>query len=433
MGPAVAAEASRAPARPFRARVLEASSFADLARAIAGTSSDPEGVGIMTRKARIFPVALRHVPLKAAPLLKQELLAVGGDAAQARGIADHSVVETDVVLLATWGQYQRLLPKLRRQPFRLAAIAEAVDAGLRGYVARAPRHVPGRHRGFTVGERTLVMGVVNVTPDSFSDGGRWLDPEAAVAHARQLVLEGADLLDIGGESTRPGATPVDPEVELARIRPVIEALHKDGSRPISVDTRHAEVARQALAAGADLVNDVSLLGDPGMARVVAGAGAALLLMHTRGTPGTMAGLTRYEDVRAEVFEALAEAARSASEAGVGADRILVDPGLGFAKSAAQSLELLAHVGEFRSLGYPVVVGASRKSFLGALRPESRPDERLEASVAAAVLAARSGAHVVRVHDVAASVRALAVVDAVRSHEGPHASSGEGDWAEDPPP
>ncbi|MCI4353884.1 MAG: dihydropteroate synthase, partial [Thermoplasmata archaeon] len=158
-------------ARRFAARVLEGSSFPELARAIDRTGSDPEGVGIMTRKARIFPIALRHVPLKASPLLKQELLAVGADAAHARGVADHSVSESDVVLLATWGQYRRLLPKLRRQPFQLRPIADAIEAALSHYTARAPRRVTGAHRSFEVGGRVLVMGVVNVTPDSFSDGG----------------------------------------------------------------------------------------------------------------------------------------------------------------------------------------------------------------------------------------------------------------------
>lgn len=420
-------EAAAGPSRRFAARVLEGESFAALARAIARTDSDPEGVGIMTRKGRIFPVALRHVPLKAAPLLKQELLAVGGDAAQSRGIADHTASESDVVALATWGQYQRLLPKLRRQPFQLRALAEEIDAALRGYVARAPRRVEGRHRGFVVGEKTLVMGVVNVTPDSFSDGGRWLDPSAAIAHARRLVEEGADLLDIGGESTRPGATPVDPAEEIGRIEPVLAALHDDGRVPISVDTRHAGVARRALEIGADLVNDVSGLADPEMLEVLVAARAPVVVMHMRGTPESMTAQTDYQDLRGEVFEELARTTARAEAAGIPSDRLLIDPGLGFAKTAPQSLELLAHVGELRSLGYPIVVGASRKSFLGALLGGAPVGERLEASVAAAVLAARQGAQIVRVHDVRPTVRALAVVDGMRALDRGLAISE--DWAE----
>ncbi len=366
----------------------------------------------MTRKARIFPVALRRVPLKASPLLKQELLAVGADAAHARGVADHSVAESDVVLLATWGQYRRLLPKLRRQPFQLRAIADEIQAALAHYTARAPRRVEGAHRSFEVGGHVLVMGVVNVTPDSFSDGGEFLDPAKAIAHARRLVSEGAHLIDVGGESTRPGASPVDPDVEFERIAPLIAALAADGRVPISVDTRHAATARRAIAAGADIVNDVTGLADPAMRAVVRETGAAAIVMHLRGTPETMASETQYEDLRGEVFEALARATEQAEADGIPSTKLIIDPGLGFAKTAPQSLELLAHVGELRSLGYPVLVGASRKSFLGWTLGSAPTEDRLEASIAAAVVAGLQGAHIVRAHDVRPTVRALALVDAM---------------------
>jgi dihydropteroate synthase len=411
-------QVSTPPHRKFGARVLEGSSFPELARSIARTGSDPEGVGIMTRKARVFPVALRHVPLKASPLLKQELLAVGADAAHARGVADHSVAESDVILLATWGQYRRVLPKLRRQPFQLRTLADEIEAALQHYTQRAPRRVEGAHRSFEVGGHVLVMGVVNVTPDSFSDGGRYLRPEEAIAQARRLVAEGAQLVDVGGESTRPGATPVDPEEELRRIAPVIEALAADGRVPISVDTRHAATARAAIGLGADVVNDVSGMVDPEMRVVVRETGAAAIVMHMRGTPETMSTETRYEDLRAEVFEELARATDRAEADGIPGAKLLVDPGLGFAKTAPQSLELLAHVGELRSLGYPLLVGASRKSFLGWTLGSAPVEDRLEASVAAAVVAALQGAHLVRAHDVRPTVRALALVDAMHRAQVP---------------
>ena len=419
------------PRHRFGARVLEGTSFPELARAVARTGSDPEGVGIMTRKARIFPVALRHVPLKASPLLKQELLAVGADAAHARGVADHSVAESDVVLLATWGQYRRLLPKLRRQPFQLRAIADEIDSALRHYTQRAPRRIEGAHRSFEVGAHVLVMGVVNVTPDSFSDGGRFLGAEAAVAHARTLVAEGAHLIDVGGESTRPGASPVDPVEELRRITPVIEALHADGNVPISVDTRHAATARRAIELGADLVNDVTGLVDPALRAVVRETGAAAIVMHMRGTPETMASQVRYADLRAEVFVALGDATAVAEADGIPAAKLLVDPGLGFAKTAPQSLELLAHLGELRSLGYPVLVGASRKSFLGWALGNAPVDDRLEASVAAAVVAGLQGAHIVRAHDVRPTVRALALVDALYRAQVPVTPEETEGWAGGP--
>ncbi len=402
------------PAHRYRARVLAVETLNEVAREIERTESDPEGVGIMTRKGRIFPLRLDRVPLKAAPLLKQELLSVGGDAAHARGVADHSVESTPTVLLATWGQYQRLFPKLRRQPFHLGELADEVDRALRAYVASGARTVRGAHRDFLVGDRPRVVGIVNVTPDSFSDGGQFLDAKAAVAEAERQVAEGATLVDIGGESTRPRALRTSPEAEWARIAPVLAQLHGRLAVPISVDTRHAEVAAKAVDAGADIVNDIEGLRSPAMRRVVARSGAAAVVMHMRGRPATMQDDLVYADLRAEVFHALAQAVDAARADGIPADRLLVDPGLGFGKSPEQSLELLVHAGELRCLGYPVLVGASRKSFLAwALGGNPGPLDRLEAGLAGAVLAAERGVALVRTHDVGPTVRARRLVDCVR--------------------
>jgi len=401
------------PHRRYPARVLEVETLAEVAREVERTKSDPEGVAIMTRKGRIYPVRLDGISLKAAPLLKQETLSVGADSAHARGIADHSAASTSVVILATWGQYQRLLPKLRRQPFRLAEAATEIERALRAYVARVPRTIAGPHRSFVVGDFPRVMGVVNVTPDSFSDGGLHLEPSAAIAHAERLVAEGASMIDIGGESSRPKSTPVSPEVEWSRIAPVLAGLVGRLAVPISVDTRHAEVAARAVDAGADVINDIEGLRSEEMRRAVARSGAAVVAMHMRGEPSTMQSDLVYGDLRGEVFDALASATDRALADGVPADRILIDPGLGFGKSAEQSLELLLHLGEFRSLGYPVVVGASRKSFLGWALGNDDPARRLEAGLAAAVMAAERGAAVVRTHDVAPTVQALALVRAAQ--------------------
>ncbi|MGP8144276.1 MAG: dihydropteroate synthase [Thermoplasmata archaeon] len=397
----------------FGARVLEWETLAQVARELEATESDPEGVGIMTRKGRVFPVRLDGVPLKAAPILKQEMLSVGGDAAHARGVADHSVAATPVVLLGTWGQYRYFLPKLRRQPFGLPALAEEVDRALRAFTFVGPRTVPGAHRSLPLGERTSVLGVVNVTPDSFSDGGHYLDPAAAAARADEMVAEGAAMIDLGAESTRPGAAPVTPEAEWGRLGPVLSRLSGRLAVPISVDTRHAEVAARAIDAGADVVNDVEGLRAPEMRRVVARSGAAAIVMHMRGEPRTMQQQLAYADVRGEVFRALAEATDRARADGIPAERLLIDPGLGFGKSAPQSLELLVHLGELRSLGYPIVVGASRKSFLAWAIEDDRLPERLEAGLAAAVLAADRGASIVRTHDVGPTVRALRLADRAR--------------------
>jgi dihydropteroate synthase len=403
-------------ARPhrFAARVLDWETPAEVARELEATDSDPEGVGIMARKGRIYPIRLDAVSLKAAPLLKQEILAVGGDSAHARGIADHTASSTAVVLIATWGQYQHLLPKLRRQPFRLKELADEVEGALHAATARGPRTVRGAHRTIPLGDRPRVLGVVNVTPDSFSDGGRFLDPAAAVAQAERLVREGADAIDLGGESTRPGAEPVSPEAEWARVGPVLGRLAGSLEVPISVDTRQAEVAAKAVDAGADLVNDVEGLRSEAMRRVVARTGSAAIVMHMRGEPRTMQQDVGYGDLRGEVFRNLQEATDRAIGEGIGPERLLVDPGLGFGKSPAQSLELLLHLAELRSLGFPVVVGASRKSFLGWALGEASPDERLEAGLAAAVLAAERGADWVRTHDVGPTVRALALLARAQS-------------------
>jgi dihydropteroate synthase len=272
--------------------------------------------------------------------------------------------------------------------------------------------VVGAHRTFVLGDRPRVMGIVNVTPDSFSDGGQFLDPAAAIARAEQLVREGADVIDIGGESTRPSATPVSPEVEWARVEPVLRGLAGRLPVPISIDTRHAQVAGRAVEAGADIVNDVEGLRDEAMRALVARTGAAVVVMHMRGTPATMQSNLEYGDVVAEVRQWLTEQVERARAEGIGADRILVDPGLGFGKSAEQSLALLAHVGELRHLGYPVLVGASRKSFLGWATGADDPAARLAPGLAAAALAAWQGVELVRTHDVAPTVRTLRLVGAL---------------------
>jgi dihydropteroate synthase len=255
------------------------------------------------------------------------------------------------------------------------------------------------------------MGVVNVTPDSFSDGGLYLDAEAAIAHGQELVGQGAAILDVGGESTRPGAEPVAAEEELARVAPVIAGLAGAGAE-ISIDTSKAAVAAAALGAGAGAVNDVTALrGDPEMAALCAERGATVVLMHMLGTPRTMQRNPHYEDVVEEVRAFLAARIEAAVAAGIAEERIWVDPGIGFGKTAAHNHELLRRLGELRALGRPVVVGTSRKSFIGAV-DGSPAQERIGGTIASSILAAAEGAEVLRVHDVAAVAQALAVASAI---------------------
>lgn len=250
-------------------------------------------------------------------------------------------------------------------------------------------------------ERPLVMGILNVTPDSFSDGNRWFSPEAAVERALQLEGEGADIIDIGGESTRPSAPAVDLAEELKRVLPVVEALAGRLSVPISVDTYKAEVARAACAAGAEIVNDVSgLCFDPGMAAAVAEADAGVVVMHTRGTPDRMQANTSYRDLVAEVKGYLEHSLALAQAAGIRPGRIAVDPGIGFGKSVEGCLELIRRLAEFHDFGHPILVGPSRKSFIGALLGKGE-ESRIFGTAAAVAVSVANGASIVRVHDVAA--------------------------------
>ena len=277
--------------------------------------------------------------------------------------------------------------------------------------------------------RPRVMGVVNLTPDSFSDGGRWLDPEQAVQHGLDLLAQGADLLDLGAESTRPGggvygggAATVPAGEELARLLPVLAALRARTDAPLSVDTRKGEVAARALAAGADLINDVGALADPGLGRAVAAAGCPLILMHSRGDLAAMQSEIHFTDLLAEVRAELAQGVARAAAAGIPAERLILDPGIGFGKTVAQNLTLIGRLDALADLGRPLLVGASRKSFLGRLAGAGKagnteeaplpPGERLPGSLAAVARAAVAGAAVVRVHDVAETAQFLTVWQAL---------------------
>jgi len=308
--------------------------------------------------------------------------------------------------------------RTERRILDLAALRRWMDAAAPAAAARAalllerltaPRpRLPGLPDA-----RPLLFGIVNATPDSFSDGGRFLAPERAVAHGRVLAAAGAHVIDVGGESTRPGAAPVPAEEELARVLPVVRALAADGLA-VSIDSRRASVQLAAVQAGARLINDVSALtADPDALPRAAALGVPVLLMHSRADPQTMQGAARYDDVLAEVFEEL-EARIAACEAGgIGRGRLLVDPGLGFAKTAGHNVALLAGLALLHGLGCPLLVGASRKSFIGRLSAGEPAESRLAGSLVAAVAALDAGAQMLRVHDVAETAQAVALWRAIR--------------------
>lgn len=269
-----------------------------------------------------------------------------------------------------------------------------------------------RGKSLTFGERTRIMGILNVTPDSFSDGGCYLDVDCAIDYAHQMVEDGADIIDIGGESSRPGALPVPTDEELARVLPVIEALANGTETLISIDTYKPTVARNALQAGAHIVNDITALGDAEMASVVAEMDAGLILMHMKGVPRTMQRSPVYQDLISEVLTFLRQRVDKAQAEGVCPDRIMIDPGIGFGKTAEHNLEILRCLDAFRSLGKPILIGTSKKAFIGKILNLPNPDDRLEGTAATVAWAIAHGADIVRVHDVKAMCQVAQMTDAI---------------------
>jgi dihydropteroate synthase len=271
-------------------------------------------------------------------------------------------------------------------------------------------------RSLPYGERTLVMGVLNVTPDSFSDGGEFFSLDRALCHAKQMIAEGADIIDVGGESTRPGSVFVSEGEELRRVIPAIERLAGESSVLISIDTTKSAIARAALAAGAEIVNDISALRfDPSMADEVAKANAGLALMHSRGTPKTMQELPPVADIMSEVINRLRDSVAVAEERGVAHESIAIDPGIGFGKTVEQNIELIAKLDQLAKTfpDFPLMIGTSRKAFIGKLLDNAPPDQRLHGTIASVVAAVLRGAHIVRVHEVKAAVEAVRVADAIK--------------------
>jgi dihydropteroate synthase len=373
---------------------------------------DPAGIARMAPKMVGRLVKIRDVPCPAANILKQEMLSLGGDAAVARGSVACSLPTTDVLLIGSLKQLRLLAERLGRQPFGLREQAARIGVLLER-LEHPPTFLGGRGLRLEL-DRPRIMGILNVTPDSFSDGGRFLSLSAALERARVMEGEGVDLIDVGGESTRPGAPGISPQEEMDRVVPVVEALGRGISCPISVDTSKSAVARAALAAGAHFINDVSGLHyDPAMAAVVADAGAGLFLMHTRGVAATMQVDTEYGDLVGEILEYLRAGMARAEAAGIPEDALAVDPGIGFGKDVAGNLEILRRLGEFRALGRPLLLGTSRKGFIGKVLDQPEPSRRLYGTLATVALGVRAGAMIHRVHEVAPAREAALMAWAVQ--------------------
>ena len=393
-------------------KIIDIQSTQEAAALFRRIGVDAYGIGAMAPKAVNINILLEKQPCKIANILKQEMLALGGDAAVARGSVACSVEATDVLMMGTLKQLSRLAAKIARQPFGLDSIARDIlrilkNAGQKRFILKTSR------RKITLGDRTRIMGILNVTPDSFSDGGTFLSAERAVEYGLQMEAEGADILDVGGESTRPGSAAVPVHVELKRVLPVIKALSRKIKIPLSIDTKKARVAREAVEAGAEIINDISALnGDRKMAGTAAETGAALVLMHMRGNPENMQkGNLAYDDLLGDITDYLSASIGKAIRAGVSKDAMVIDPGIGFGKTVADNYRIIRRLADLRTLGMPILVGPSRKSFIGNVTGDE-PRQRLEGTAATVSAAIMNGCHIVRVHDVAAMKKVAAVTDAM---------------------
>ncbi len=354
-----------------------------------------DGIDIMAAKMRHLVFMVRELDPRAANILKQEMLAADGEAA----IPYHAISDlskpTDCLVSGTQRQFQIAIAKLVCQPFGLKKLAEELAFSIKAL--DRPR------------EPIKIMGILNVTADSFSDGGKFLDSQAAIAWAIAMEKAGADIIDIGGESTRPGAEPVSAEEQLERIIPVIERLNL--KVPISIDSRSPEVVQKALEVGVGMVNLVGGIRDEEISKMLAEANVPVVLMHMLGEPDNMQNDPKYHDVMDEIMDWARNQIKLAEKAGISRGSIIIDPGIGFGKTLENNLEIIRRLGELRILGVPVLLGASRKSFIGKIM-NTTVEERLEGSLAAAILGAVNGADIIRVHDVSETVKTLAIVYAV---------------------
>ncbi|MCX8173126.1 MAG: dihydropteroate synthase [Thermoplasmata archaeon] len=369
---------------------------ADLADVFGKIGVHPEGIEILRRKAETYRIYVSGINPTCANIIKQEMLAAGGDAAIPMEAITGKGGNCDVVLLGTEKCLKIFLGKLRKQPFNLSALATQIERMLEAR-RNALNGTWKTSKRILKTEIPLIMGILNITPDSFSDGGCFLKPERAIERAKQMIQEGADIIDVGAESTRPGSEPVSAEEEIKRLSAVLDEIISLG-KPVSVDTYKPEVAKFALERGAEIINDVYGLRREGMAEVVARYGAGVCIMHMLGEPKTMQENPVYTDLIADIYRFLGERIEFAEGKGIAQERMVIDPGIGFGKTVAQNYEIVARLEEFLSLGCPLLLGTSRKSFIGKVI-DVPPAGRICGTVAINMVALMNGARILRVHDV----------------------------------
>lgn len=384
----------------------ELKNTAEMAEFMQQIGCQTQGQALMLPKSEIIPLWLKEVKSPAANILKQQMLSLGGEAVVARGVVDCSQKSSDVLLLGTKKEYTCLSQKLEGQPWGLETLGKRIQAFFKQREKRGPLTWAWPDRKLELGQKTLVMGILNVTPDSFSDGGAFLEPARALEHAWQMVEAGADIIDLGGESTRPGFQPLTVAEELRRLEPVLDRLLAELPIPLSVDTYKAAVAEKVLAGGAHLINDVGGgLLDPALPEVVARFQVPVIIMHHQ-----VVGL--YQDLLPDFVDCLTWQVQIYETAGVSPEKIVVDPGIGFGKNYQENLAILKNLSILQSCGKPILLGVSRKAFLGETL--GLPvGERLEGSLAAAAWGLSQGVSLLRVHDVRETVRLVQVWEALQ--------------------
>ena len=374
---------------------------------------DRYGIGLMLPKAAFFTVRMDSLSNITANILKQEMLSLGGDVAVSRDSLTGKTKKTDCLLIGNLSQFDRLNRKLKSQPFGLSGLSEDLAQALNNYRKKNFFWELPRYK-LNLSQRTHIMGIINCTPDSFSGDGLCGSPDLIFEHAQQLVREGADIIDVGGESSRPQAKAVSLKVELRRVLPVVKMLAKKIKVPISVDTYKPEVAKAALESGAQIINDITGLRNPKMSGLIAKYGAGVVIMHMKGTPRNMQKNPNYVSLMNDICGYLNAAVSRAENAGIKKEKIVIDPGIGFGKTLNHNLEILNKLEQLKVLGFPILVGVSRKSFVGKLLNIATPAERIFGTLGASVLAAGVGAKILRTHDVRETKQALTIVDKINN-------------------
>jgi dihydropteroate synthase len=396
----------------MKTRIINLKSKKDVIKAISDVGVYPSSIKFLKPKSCYFTIKLEKISCAACNIIKQEMISVGADAAVAKDVITGKVKYSDCLLFANLSQYHKLFKKLKRQPLGLRDIAEDIRETLSNY-QKSEYQLRCRHYKMNPGRKIYLMGILNVTPDSFSDGGQFYRRDDALKQGLKMAREGADIIDVGGESTRPGAKGVSSKKQIERVIPVIKALRKKIKTPISIDTRSAEVAEEAMKAGASIINDVSSLrNDKEIAKIAAKYKSGLILMHSKARPKSMQKKTDYQDITKELIESLQKSISTALKANVNANQIIVDPGIGFAKTKEHNLKIINKLAEFKVLGYPILIGTSRKSFIGKVL-NVPVEKRLAGTIATVVYSILEGATIIRAHDVAEIKQAIKIAQAIK--------------------